>query len=85
MPIEISKVSKKGSTLNVEWNDGEKSSFNYMWLRDNCPNAHDKDSRHRMFNILQVSTSIKAKDFKINDASIILTFDIFLMGSSNFM
>ena len=28
MTIEISKVSKNGSALNVEWSDGEKSNFN---------------------------------------------------------
>ncbi len=67
MTINISKVFAKNSSLEVLWNDGEKSNFNYLWLRDNCPTAHDKDSRHRMFNILKVSTSIKAKDFKIND------------------
>jgi len=49
------------------WNDGEKSNFNFLWLRDNCPLAHDKDSRHRMFNILKVSENIKAEKFKINE------------------
>ena len=67
MKLNISKVTANGSSLDVLWNDGEKSNFNYLWLRDNCPTAHDKDSRHRMFNILKVSTDIKAKDFKIND------------------
>jgi len=67
MTVNISKVSTNGSSLDIFWTDGKKSSFNYLWLRDNCPTAHDKDSRHRMFNILQVSTSIKAKKFKIND------------------
>ena len=67
MTINISKVSSNGSSLDVFWTDGEKSNFNYLWLRDNCPTAHDKDSRHRMFNILKVSTDIKAKDFKIDD------------------
>ena len=67
MKVNISKVSANGSSLNVFWNDGEKSSFNYLWLRDNCPTAHDKDSRHRMFNILEVSKDIKAKNFKVND------------------
>ena len=62
MVIEISKIKKNISELNVEWSDGEKSSFNYMWLRDNCPNAHDKDSRHRMFNILKVSQEINPKN-----------------------
>ena len=67
MKLNISKVTANGSSLDVLWNDGEKSNFNYLWLRDNCPTAHDKDSRHRMFNILNVSENIKAKDYKIND------------------
>jgi gamma-butyrobetaine dioxygenase len=67
MATEISKVSKNGSALNVEWNDGEISSFNFLWLRDNCPTVRDTDSRHRMFNILKVSENIEAKLFKISD------------------
>ena len=39
-----------------------------MWLRDNCPTAHDKDSRHRMFNILKVSNRINPKKYSINSA-----------------
>jgi gamma-butyrobetaine dioxygenase len=66
MRLNISKVSQNGSGLDVEWSDGEKSNFNYLWLRDNCPTARDKDSRHRMFNLLKVSTNIKPKQFKIN-------------------
>ena len=67
MPTEISKVSKNGSGLNIEWSDGKKSNFNFLWLRDNCPTAHDKDSRHRMFNILEISTNIEPKTYKINN------------------
>ncbi len=66
MSVQISKLSKNGSSLNVEWSDGEKSSFNYMWLRDNCPNAHDKDSRHRMFDILKVSQDMNATKYNVN-------------------
>jgi len=66
MTINISKISQNGSGLDVEWNDGEKSNFNFMWLRDNCPTVRDKDSRHRMFNLLEVSTNISPKQFKIN-------------------
>ena len=66
MTVNISKVSLNGSGIDVEWNDGEKSNFNFMWLRDNCPTARDKDSRHRMFNLLEVSTNIAPKQFKIN-------------------
>ena len=66
MTVNISKISQNGSGLDVEWNDGEKSNFNFMWLRDNCPTSRDKDSRHRMFNLLEVSTNIAPKQFKIN-------------------
>ena len=63
----ISKISKNGSYLQVIWDDGKESKFNYMWLRDNCPTAHDKDSRHRMFNILKVSKDINPKKFSLNN------------------
>jgi len=66
MWVAISKVSKNDSSLNIEWSDGEKSSFNFMWLRDNCPTAHDKNSNHRMFNLLEVSENFHASEFKIN-------------------
>ena len=41
MTINISKISQNGSGLDIEWSDGEKSNFNFMWLRDNCPTARD--------------------------------------------
>jgi len=67
MAIGISKVTKNKSSLNIEWKDGERSSFNFMWLRDNCPTAHDKNSRHRMYNILEASTNIQPEAYKINN------------------
>jgi len=63
----ISKIEKKNNNLNIKWSDGEESNFNYFWLRDNCPTAHDKDSNHRMFNILEVSKNLNAKEFRINE------------------
>ncbi len=63
---EISKVEKNSTYLKILWNDGEESKFNYLWLRDNCPTAHDKNSNHRMFNILNVSKNINAKNYNID-------------------
>ena len=31
MRTTITTVSAKGSSLDVEWSDGEKSSFNFLW------------------------------------------------------
>jgi len=66
MAVKISKVLKNGSGLNVEWTDGKKSNFNFMWLRDNCPLDMDEDTRERTFNILEVSENIHPKNYKIN-------------------
>ena len=65
---QIEKIEKDRSDLKIKWSDGEESKFNYMWLRDNCPTAHDKDSHHRMFNILDISKDLSIKDFKIDEA-----------------
>ena len=66
MSVKLSKVSKNGSGLNIEWSDGKKSNFNFMWLRDNCPLDMDEDTRERTFNILEVSENIHPKKYKIN-------------------
>ena len=63
----ILKVEKNKNNLLIKWSDGEESNFNYFWLRDNCPTAHDKNSNHRMFNILEVSENLSAKKFRINE------------------
>ena len=63
----ISKLEKNSNYLKVIWDDGEESKFNYLWLRDNCQTAHDKDSRHRMFNILNVSTNINPKNYSVGE------------------
>ena len=63
----ISKLEKNSNYLKVVWDDGEESKFNYLWLRDNCPTAHDKDSRHRMFNILNVSPDINPKNYNLDE------------------
>ena len=64
--LNVSKIYKDNkSNLVVKWDDGEESQFNYFWLRDNCPTAHDKDSNHRMFNILEVSENLAVQDFQL--------------------
>jgi len=67
----ILRIEKNSTYLKVTWDDGEESKFNYLWLRDNCATAHDKNSRHRMFNILNVSTKINPKNYNDKTSSII--------------
>ena len=65
--ISIKSVSKKKSTLEVDWSDGEKSNFHFLWLRDNCPDGMHPDARHRIFNFLTVSENIYPKSYSITN------------------
>ena len=42
----IKNITKNSTNLEVDWSDGKKSKFNYLWLRDNCPTAHDLSLIH---------------------------------------
>ena len=42
--LNIKKIEKSKSNLNIEWSDGDKSYFIYFWVRDNCPTALAIDS-----------------------------------------
>ena len=64
--VKSKKIEKNKSNFYMEWSDGEKSNVNYLWLRDNCPTAHDKDSNHRMYNILEASKDLTAEESKVD-------------------
>ena len=54
----ISKVTKTKKTINIDWKDGKKSKFHFLWLRDNCPYGVHPTARQRTFNFLKVSEKI---------------------------
>ena len=64
--FKISSVSKNGSSLLVDWNDGKKSKYNFLWLRDNCPSEVHPTARERTFNLLTVTENIHPKSYEIN-------------------
>ena len=59
--IKINNIKNTQSSLEIEWNDGEKSNFNYLWLRDNCPSDIHPTARERQFNLKDISENIKPK------------------------
>ena len=64
---KINSISHNESSIIIEWTDREKSTFHYLWLRDNCPSDIHPTARERLFNIITVSENIKPKSYKIND------------------
>ena len=65
--ISIKNVSKRDKSIEIEWSDGEKSIFHYLWLRDNCPKDIHPTAKERLFNIMDVSENIQPESYKIND------------------
>ena len=65
--IKINNIKNTQSSLEIEWNDGEKSNFNYLWLRDNCPSDIHPTARERQFNLKDISENIKPKSFNLED------------------
>ncbi|MGI9644784.1 MAG: TauD/TfdA family dioxygenase [Ilumatobacteraceae bacterium] len=43
----------------VEWDDGWATSFDVLWLRDNCPTGGDKRSAIRSFSVADVAPGLK--------------------------
>ena len=61
----IKNLSKNDKSIEIEWHDGKKSSFHFLWLRDNCPYGVHPTARQRNFNFLTVSEKIYPKNFSI--------------------
>ena len=65
--ISIKNVTKKEKTIDVDWSDGKKSNFHFLWLRDNCPSDIHPTARERLFNLMNVNENIHPESYKINN------------------
>ena len=62
---KIIKISNNNSAIQIEWADGQKSIFHYLWLRDNCPKDIHPTARERLFNLVNVSEDIRPESYEI--------------------
>ena len=54
----IKSINKNSKSILVDWSDGFKSKYNFLWLRDNCPSEVHPTARERTFNLLTVSEDL---------------------------
>ena len=69
--ITIKGIKQDKRAFNIEWSDGHKSTFHYMWLRDNCPLDIHPTARERTFNFMSVSLDIHPQDYSITSDGIL--------------
>ena len=63
--VSIKKITRNNKSLKIDWKDGKKSTFHFMWLRDNCPSGIHPTARQRIFNFLSVSENIHPIKYSI--------------------
>ncbi len=58
---QISQVQQDQRKLFVYWNDGHRSTFHYIWLRDNCYCSACGDPKHgeKRFRIVDIPLDLK--------------------------
>jgi len=64
-----------GGMLNVSWTDETSSTFDPLWLRDNCPTAGDKRKAFRTFSIVDLPPDLQVSAAELGDGdTIVVTF-----------
>ncbi|HLM99231.1 MAG TPA: TauD/TfdA family dioxygenase [Bryobacteraceae bacterium] len=49
--IEVDKLSFDPKRITIHWNDGHRSIYDAVWLRDNCPSDRDSRTGQRLVDI----------------------------------
>jgi gamma-butyrobetaine dioxygenase len=65
----VLSVKSLANLLEVNWINGHKSKFHYIWLRDNCPcrKCRDPLSRQRLFDTADIPISIVPSGVRLDD------------------
>lgn len=66
----ILAVTRGATELSAEWDDGRRSAFDYLWLRDNCASAFHPSTRERNFNLLSVSDAVTPTSTTLTDSAL---------------
>jgi gamma-butyrobetaine dioxygenase len=66
--MELRGVGHLGHALFLDWEDGHRSRFHAVWLRDNCPEDRDPTSGQRRIDIVDVPANpqIESADVRGN-------------------
>lgn len=52
-------IDPTSETVAVEWPDGARAAFPYLWLRDNCPSGFHPQTLERAFDLLSVPADLR--------------------------
>lgn len=67
MPIKASLVEQGQNSLTLQWSDGSQTTYDYLWLRDNCTSAFHASTLERNFDLLSVPETLLPRAATIDD------------------
>lgn len=65
--VACTTASADGSSLQLVWNDGTRSDFASMWLRDNLPEDRDAFSGQRLIDVTQLPVDPQIRSAQLID------------------
>ncbi|NQV97013.1 MAG: DUF971 domain-containing protein, partial [Acidimicrobiaceae bacterium] len=68
MMSAIQTVERLANALEVRWVNGTKSTFHYLWLRDNCPKTRDSQTNHRVKETSAIARDVKAVSAEMDES-----------------
>jgi gamma-butyrobetaine dioxygenase len=66
------KLDERGQALEVEWPDGAKASFPWVWLADNEPAAFHPQTQERTFDLLGAPDDIRPVSVEHTDGAVVV-------------
>lgn len=68
MSLSLNTIITGERALQLVWSDGQRSTFHYFWLRDNCPQLRHKTTNHRVAESSSIPRDVRPELAEINAA-----------------
>jgi len=70
--MKATGLSVGTDALEVRWADGGRSTYPYIWLRDNCPSGLHPQTRERMLDLLSIAAEPQVRTARIEQDEAVL-------------
>jgi len=68
LALAIDHIVAGERALQISWTDGQRSTFHYFWLRDNCPQLRHASTNHRVIETSSLPADVRPARAEISAA-----------------
>jgi alpha-ketoglutarate-dependent taurine dioxygenase len=74
-PRTARQLSATPRSLVIEWDNGRRSEFSSLWLRDNCPGDRDRANGQRLVDIVDLPADPRIRTASIQADSVLVQWE----------